>query len=258
MCADQIRFRPLTAALAMAALGAGWVAEASAQISFEARTRFALGHGPGAVPLSDPIFITEPTTIDLTLQMGIFNASGFTNYGVGFWSGTIFSSEPALSRPSSPRVGVFDGPVGYDGNINEEGTRIGLSGERLVEPTRGHVITEYGLGDPVPGPPGPVGVEEYVDLYQFSITITDLTTEREIVIRAEGVNWPIEGFGLIINEPPTMSELGFTLYAPDPAGPGTTDAQPADASVITLMLVPSPGASMIGAIFGLCAIRRRR
>src|SRR5688572_11212434 len=129
--------------LAGAVVGFVSIASASAQIGYEARTRFALGHGDSPTPITEPIFMSQPGTIDLTLQMGIFNAQGFENYGVGFWSGSIFATEPLLTRPAHPRVAPFNSAFGFDGNMNEEGTRIGIPGERLVEPTRGDTVYEY-------------------------------------------------------------------------------------------------------------------
>lgn len=244
----------VTLALSVATPGA------VAQISFNARTRFALGHGPNPTPITEPILITHPTTIDITFQMGIFDAVGFTNYGVGYWSGSISASEPLLSRPTSPRVFPFNSPFGFDGNINPEGTRIGLPRQRLVEPTRGETVYYYNEGDPVPGLPPPVGNDEYASLYRFSITVSDLSTEREIVIRAEGNNWPIEGFFLFqhVTPDPDTGEPGFVWWSPNPAGAGPQPARPAEASLFTLLIVPAPSAAFPTLALGMLALRRRR
>jgi hypothetical protein len=238
----------------------GATSGAAGQISFEARTRFALGWGDGATPITEPILITQPGRIDLTFQMGIFNAQGYDNYGVGFWSGTIFSSEPGLSRPASPRVAPFNTSFGFDGNINAEGTRIGLPGQRQIEPTRSETVYFYNEGDPVPGLPPRVGNDQYADLYRFSIMIADVATPRDILIRATGVNWPIEGFYLFQQVPPDpeTGAPGYVWWSPNPAGDGPAPAQPAQASLATLRLVPSPGTGAFLTLAGVLILRRRR
>ncbi len=246
--------------LAGAVVGFVSIAGASAQIGYEARTRFALGHGDSPTPITEPIIVSEAGTVDITLQMGIFNAQGFENYGVGFWSGSIFATEPLLTRPAQPRVAPFDGPFGFDGNVNEEGTRIGIPGERLVEPTRGETVYHYNQDDPVPGLPPPVGAEEFVNLYRFSITISDLSTEREIVVRAEGNNWPLEGFFLFQHVPPDpdTGEPGYVWWSPDPAGNGVMPARPTQLSLVTILVIPGPGAGMAVGIAGIGLVSRRR
>lgn len=233
---------------------------ASGQIGYEARTRFALGHGANPTPITSAITLTDSGTLDLTLQVGIFGAQGFNNYGVGFWSGSIFASEPLLTRPSTPRVAPFNGAFGYDGNLNAEGTRIGLPGQRRVEPTRGDALIHYAEGEPVPGMPEPVGAEQFANLYRFSLTIDDLETARDIVVRAEGTNWPIEGFFTVQHTPPGAETGGdgFIWYSPDPAGHGPAPARPTHLSMLTISVVPSPGAALVFAMAAWLPHARRR
>ena len=247
------------AALACAAAGVPGVA--LGQIGYEARTRFALGHGPDPTPLTSAIVLADPGRIDLTLQMGIFDAQGFVNHGIGFWSGSIISSEPELARPTLPRVAPFNSAFGFDGNMNAERTRIGLPGERPVEPTRGDVFYHYDAGEPVPDVPAPVGAEEYANLYRFSLVIEDLDTPRNITIRAEGNNWPIEGFYTVQHTPPDpeTSEGGFIWYSPNPAGYGPSPARPTHLSMLTISVVPAPsGAAALATLAALASRRRRR
>lgn len=233
---------------------------ANAQIGYESRTRFALGHGANPTPIAGPITVSSSGRIDLTLQLGVFNAQGFDNYGVGLWSGSITASEPLLSRPPTPRVAPFSGAFGYDGNINAAGTQIGLPGERLIEPTRGDVFLPYSLGEPVPAMPAPAGDDEFVNIYRFSITITNLLTPRAIAIRADGRNWPLEGFFTVQHLPPDpeTGDPGFIWYSPNPAGNGPTPARPAQLSILTIHVVPAP--STVAIITGATVFiaRRRR
>jgi MYXO-CTERM domain-containing protein len=257
----RVLLTPRTVLLAtLASAGPLTASAASGQIGYEARTRFALGHGANPIPLTSDIVIAEPGRIDLTLQMGIFDAQGFVNYGIGFWSGSIFSSEPTLTRPSTPRVAPFNGAFGYDGNLNAERTRIGLAGERPVEPTRGDAIYHYEAGEPVPNAPRPVGAEEFANLYRFSLVIEDLETPRDITIRAEGNNWPIEGFFTVQHTPPEpdSGETGFVWYSPNPAGHGPAPARPTHLSMLTISVVPSPTGAATLALLGALAVRRRR
>lgn len=247
----------LAAAIPMLCLVAG----ASAQISYEARTRFALGHGSSPTPLTEPLVVTQPGTIEVTFQMGIFDAVGFNNFGVGLWMGSIYSSEPFLSLPAQPRVAPFNSPFGNDGDVDPEGTRIGLPGRRTIEPVRGDYIVSYNEGEPIPGPPPPAGVEEYVSLYRFFITVDDVSTQREITITAEGINWPLEGYFLMqhVEPNPETGAPGMVHYTPDPVLGGPGPAQPAQLSLLTLRIIPAPTAGLTLATisFGACCRRRR-
>src|SRR5262245_51476889 len=89
--AATIALTPL-ATVFLAAFFAPGAANAQPPVSYELRTRFAQGWGAGGVPVASPIIITAPGRYDFQLQEGVFNAQGFTNFGLANWIGQIRST----------------------------------------------------------------------------------------------------------------------------------------------------------------------
>lgn len=252
----RIRSSLSRSALALLTLAGG--PAAYGQVEFELRTRLAMGWGENAVPIRNPIDITQPGRYDFEFQQGVYDASGFVNYGVANWIGQIHSSEPGLSQPSRPRVAPFDNAIGRDGVVSMDGRAIGdgTSGyiDAAVGPT-GYFYDEL----PAPAPPLPHGAEEYVALYRFSLTITDMTV-REITITAESLEvtyTPISGWHIFRDIPPDpkTGEPGYVEYIPIIL-PGLFGQHAPDATAM-IRVVPAPGAGALLAL-GLVVSRRRR
>lgn len=230
--------------------------QASAQVSFDLLTRFALGWGEEAVPITEPLQITKPGVYNFELQEGVFNAQGFTNWGVANWIGSITASEPTLTRPANPRPAPFN-QMGRDGDINAAGTVIGTTPHTYIDSA--HPWERFYYTD-TPPLPTPYGAEEYVPVYQFSLVIEDLTP-REITIRAEagGLSRPLNDYVIMQHDlpDPETGAPGFIeyRYLALPA----TFAQTAELSMTFLQIIPAPGAGIaLGMIGMMGAVRRRR
>lgn len=233
----------------------GATEHASAQVSFDLLTRFTLGWGDEAVPITGPLQISQPGTYNFELQEGVFNAVGFENWGLANWIGTITASEPTLTRPTDPRPAPFN-QIGNDGGISADGTVIGTP--RQIDSA--HAWEQYVYTDPEMVPqPQAYGNEVYVPVYRFSIVIDDLTP-REISIQAEsvGLSRPLSGYYLFQNivPDPETGTPGFVDYRPLALPP--TDAQVAQLSVTFLQIVPAPGAGVALGAIGLAGATRRR
>lgn len=239
--------------------GVGMMATAShatAQVSFDLLTRFALGWGEEAVPIDGPLQISKPGVYQFELQEGVFNAQGFTNYGVGNWIGYIQSSEPGLGRPGSPRPAPFN-TIGRDGDIDEQRTTIGTSIHTYIDAA--HPWEIYHYYDTPPLPPA-IGAEEYVGVYRFTMEITDMTP-REITISADapGLSRPLSGYSIFQNTPPDKETGDPGMIRYHYSSLSATYAQPTQLSLTFLQIVPGPGAAGIMAA-GLVLVggRRRR
>jgi hypothetical protein len=249
------RRNPQALMLVAGAAVASATASASAQVSFDLLTRFALGWGEEAVPITDSLQISHAGTYNFELQEGVFNAVGFENWGLANWIGTITASEPTLTRPSEPRPAPFN-QIGNDGGISADGTVIGTP--RQIDSA--HAWEQYVYTDPGMVPqPRAYGNEVYVPVYRFSIVIDDLTP-REISIQAEavGLSRPLSGYYLFQNivPNPETGTPGFVDYRPLALPP--TDAQLAQLSLTFLQIVPAPGAGIPLGVLGLAVAARRR
>lgn len=251
-----VRSRRVAASM-VCAIGAFCLAPdtVQAQPSYELRTRFVYGWGEEATPIDEPIVISAPGRYDFELQEGVFNAVGFTNFGVANWIGTIFASEPMLTRPVSPRRAPFN-QIGRDGTISADGTRIGTPGQGLIDAAHAWEMYHYTDAPPVPVP---YGADEFVSLYRFSIEITDLTP-RDISITAQSTSLsrPLTGWFVFQNTPPDpeTGEPGFIDYRPTSLPPQY--AQDAHASLSLLRIVPTLPTGGIFLLAGLATLRRRR
>lgn len=210
---------------------------ALAQPSFDLRTRFVRGWGDEATPITEPIVISATGRYDFEFQEGVFNAVGFTNYGVANWIGTIFSTEPGLTRPASPRQAPFN-QIGNDGTLSADGTRIGVGTPpgRLIDVAHAWEIYHYSGPTPVPQP---YGAEEFVSLYRFSIEITDLTPrDIQIIAQSTALSRPLTGWFVVQHVPPNeeTGEIGFIDYRPTSLPPEY--AQDAELSLGLLRIVP--------------------
>jgi hypothetical protein len=236
--------------------GLACAAPASAQVSFDLLTRFAFGWGDEAVPITEPIQITQPGTYNFELQEGVFNAVGFANWGVGNWIGFIESSEPGLTRPTSPRPAPFN-QLGFDGDINTAGTRIGNTRQTYIDSAHPWEMYHYFGEPPVPQP---YGNETYVPVYRFSMVIEDMTP-REISIRAEApeMSRPLSGYTIFQHEPPNpeTGEPGYIRYHYSSLPP--QNAENAVLSLTFLQIVPAPGTvTALGVLAMVGGMRRRR
>jgi hypothetical protein len=230
--------------------------QASAQVSFDLLTRFALGWGEEAVPINGKLQISKPGVYQFELQEGVFNAAGFTNYGVGNWIGYIQSSESGLGRPANPRPSPFN-TMGFNGDINAQRTLIGTTPQNYIDAAHPWEIYHYTETPPLPPA---VGAEEYVGVYRFTMEITDMTP-REISISADapGLSRPLSGYTIFQHIPPDpeTGEPGMIRY--HYSSLNATFAQPTQLSLTFLQIVPGPGAAgvMAGGVM-LMAGRRRR
>ncbi len=230
----------------------GIVSSVACAQSYDVRTRFTLGWGKDAIPITEPLVITEPGTYNFELQQGVFNAVGFTNYGVGNWIGSIRSSEPLLTQPPKPRpTPMNDWRFGQDGVINEDGTQIGYSPETDIDSA--HLIEEFLYKDEVPFPE-PYGAEEFISLYRFSLTIDD-TSQRDIELSAipsYEFNYVIRDW-LVLRHTPAIPEkgiLGYIQYGSLGINPVRTPE-----TNMTIRVIPAPAA---GLLLGLTMWPRRR
>jgi hypothetical protein len=223
---------------------------ACAQYSFDLLTRFAAGWGEDAQPIDGKFQVSKPGVYNFELQEGVFNAVGFTNYGVANWLGEISCTEPGLTQPLYPRPTPFN-QMGRDGVVREDGTRI-----EMIDSA--HPWEQFHYTD-VPPLPRAIGAEEYVAIYRFSLVIDDLTP-RELELRAEstGLSRPLNDWRLFINNPPDpeTGEPGWVQYNMLALPPET--AQTAELSFAFIEIIPSPGAAGAMGLFGLLAVRRRR
>ena len=223
---------------------------ASADYSFDLLTRFAFGWGEEAQAIDGKFQISEPGVYNFELQEGVFNAVGFTNYGVANWIGHISSTEPGLGQPEFPRPAPFS-QIGRNGVVNAEGTRIDLIDSA-------HPWERFHYTD-VPPLPRALGAEEYVGIYRFSLVIDDLTPrEFQLLAECTGLSRPLNDWRIFINDPPNeeTGEPGYIQYNMLALPPET--AQLAELSLAFIEIVPSPGAGGAIGLFGLLALRRRR
>ncbi len=228
--------------------------QASAQVSYDIRTRFALGWGAAAVPITAPLSITAPGTYNFELQGGAFDAVGFTNFGLANWIGVIESSESGLSQPANPRPSPMN-QIGRNGVINPAGTSIGTSSNPQTFIDAAHAWEQF-FYEGEPPLPQAHGADEYIPIYRFSLTITSLA-EREIDVSANAMttNYVIRDWFIIQNTPPENGEPGFIDYRP--IASGTLPTPPA---AMTLHVIPAPGAAAVFAVISVGGIvsRRRR
>ncbi len=250
--------RGVWVSLVLGLVGGG---SALGQVSFDLRTRLALGWGEQAVAISEPLLITEPGRYDFELQEGVYDAEGFTNYGVANWIGRIHATEPALSQPTNPRVAPFDNSIGRDGIVSDDRTEIGDGIKGYIDAAVGPTGYEYAELPPPP-PPLPHGAADYVALYRFSLTITDLTA-REISITAESLEityTPISGWQVVTDIPPDpeTGDPGYIEYVPIVLNQSFGQLAPNATAVIRI--VPAPGAGVILglALLPMCRRRDRR
>lgn len=237
-------------------------APVGAQVSFELYSRLSLGWGADAVPISEPLIISEAGRYDFELQAGVFAGEGFANFGVANWIGRIISSEPGLSQPAHPRVPPFDNAIGRNGVLSGNGMVIGEGENGYVDASVGPIAFSYKMSPPPP-PPAPHGADEFVGLYRFSLTITDLT-ERDLFLSAEPLAQssytPISAWQVLrnIQPDPDTGEPGLIEYVPILLPPQF--GQRMSAATVQIRVIPAPGvgAALVLAGVGVWGRRRRR
>lgn len=193
--------------------------------TYDFQTAFGLGHGGGVTPIGGVLNVPlgGPSVIDLTILAGVFNfdANGQTfagsppvpasNMGIFDMQGAInlVGSGAVLTMASVPRPAPLNyGPQFWDGALSTDGRSIsGFYSTIDLIPT-----LVWPAGSPRPTP-GAVGVAALDDAYRFSVSITDASTPRDIVLTFTGEEGAMLAWvPLSENPPPGDGSDGSVQY----------------------------------------------
>ena len=213
--------------------------------SFDGLARFGTPSNP--LPVDPFIEIDSLGGRVIRLSWGAFNPQGFTNYGISLISSDITAVDPGVSFSATPGnrspwtvIPTGNGSAGATGIQDVQSSRgFGASALSITVPTG---------SPPPPAPVNPLGLGQFTPVYDFTVTVTDLTP-RDIPLSVLGTMRVVSDWSVVLTPGSPLDTYTFTpSYLEDPTATGS----------IILRIVPGPGAAGLAMLGGVAAARRRR